>query len=502
MSDDTKKLSKEEIIKRVSSGDFLISYQEINDQFKNDKDIIKAFIKKDGTQSFLEDPDDDFALGYLKPDLKEDRELLLLAFEADSKQGLISPEKKYVPEKFHKDEEVILAAVKGGWEFKNVDSSFKDNKDIIKAAISKNSKLYETLDANLKKDKDILIEAIKGDPKNSFSPSSQFEFADESLKKDREVVLSASKINGFILKFVDESFKKDKEIVLEAVKQSPLVFEEIDDTLKEDKDIIIEAVKRNSYIFQKIKDEFKKDEEICLASLTKDTGSFFYMDENLKKDKKFIIKAIHVNPKVLQQVDENIQNDPEIFELVKAGKAFKDLYTKDLFTVLKNVMPNFEFLCFAWSGGGDDFGGYKLKHSKQLNKEIDEVKIDDETIKKVESIMDYCMIIQELELKVNWVDAFSCKGGLVVALNALTKDFNWKISNNAAWAKDEKFNDLGETDVVIGEINLPTDYIGFSISGEGSEEIFSENDEVDDADEFKEPEYDVYKFTRGVEIKN
>ena len=31
MSDDTKKLSKEEIIKRVSSGDFLISYQEIND---------------------------------------------------------------------------------------------------------------------------------------------------------------------------------------------------------------------------------------------------------------------------------------------------------------------------------------------------------------------------------------------------------------------------------------------------------------------------------------
>ena len=41
-----------------------------------------------------------------------------------------------------------------------------------------------------------------------------------------------------------------------------------------------------------------------------------------------------------------------------------------------------------------------------------------------------------------------------------------------------------------------------SISGEGSEEIFSGNDEVDDADEFKEPEYDVYKFTRGVEIKN
>ena len=64
------------------------------------------------------------------------------------------------------------------------------------------------------------------------------------------------------------------------------------------------------------------------------------------KDKKFIIKAIHVNPKVFV-IDENIQDDPEIFELVKAGKAFKDLYTKDLFTVLKNVMPNFEFLCFA-----------------------------------------------------------------------------------------------------------------------------------------------------------
>ena len=237
MFEDIKKLNKEEIIKRVSSGDFLISYQEINDQLKNDKEIIKAFIIKDGTESFLENPDDDFALGYLKPDLKEDRELLLLALEADSKKGIISPEKKYVPEKFHKDEEVTFAAVKAGWEFKNVDSSFKDNKNIIKAAISKNSKLYETLDANLKKDKDILIEAIKGDPKNNFSSSSQFEFADESLKKDREVVLSASKINGFILKFVDESFKKDKEIVLEAVKQSPLVFEEIDATLKEDKDV-------------------------------------------------------------------------------------------------------------------------------------------------------------------------------------------------------------------------------------------------------------------------
>ena len=43
--------------------------------------------------------------------------------------------------------------------------------------------------------------------------------------------------------------------------------------------------------------------------------------------------------------------------------------------------------------------------------------------------------------------------------------------------------------------------MGFSISGEGSEEIFSDTEEEDNSDEFKEPEYDIYKFTRGVEIK-
>mgnify|MGYP000856850250 CR=1 FL=1 len=53
-------------------------------------------------------------------------------------------------------------------------------------------------------------------------------------------------------------------------------------------------------------------------------------------------------------------------------------------------------------------------------------------------------------------------------------------------------------DVSIAVSSSPEVYI----SGEGSEEIFSDTDEEENFDDPKEPEYDIYKFTRGVEIKN
>jgi len=84
-----------------------------------------------------------------------------------------------------------------------------DKKEALKIVQKDPTYGIKDLSDKFKKDKEIVLEAVKHDPYGV-----ALEHADKKLRADKEVVLAALKNDGSALKYADESLKKDKEIVL------------------------------------------------------------------------------------------------------------------------------------------------------------------------------------------------------------------------------------------------------------------------------------------------
>jgi len=520
MTEDYKKLNKEEAIKKIAEDDFSFIFNDLNEDVKKDRDVIKAVISKDGTGAFQdeEDADGNFAIGYLNPSLKEDKELLLLAYESDANGGLVSPEKKYVPEKFQKDEQVILSAVKAGWELGNVDKSLKNYNDIVLAAIVKDPNMFEKIDSNLKKDKkialaatktkenfdklrdefkndqDVILEAIKNE--KSFGTSDIFKKVNETLKSNKNFIIKAVKLNGNIIQQVTNNFKKDKDVFLSAVQKNGYCLYYADDNLKKDKDVVMAAISNYSSALQHADETLKKDREIVLTAIKNHTGWDYidYLDQSFIEDKDFVIEAISLNKRFLilfRQYDEIIENlvkDVDIFNLIKEGKACGKLYSKELHQCIKYQLPEHELLCFSWSGGGDNFHGYKLRYAKKSGQQIKKINIEETKKSLIEKLLDDCHIINEMNLELGCVGEFFSDGGLVIALKPLTERFQWNVTRNLS----SEFNEVGEFDSILATINLQKNYVGFSMNGENGEEL--EQDEND------EPQYKKTAISEKLEL--
>ena len=99
---------------------------------------------------------------------------------------------------------IINEMEKSGSQLEAVDKKFKNDKDVVKAAVTKDGLALKFADDSLKKDEDIVLAAVTID-------GLALEFADDSLKKDSFIVNSrAVQQNGLAFKFVHpENESKD-----------------------------------------------------------------------------------------------------------------------------------------------------------------------------------------------------------------------------------------------------------------------------------------------------
>ena len=470
---------KESLLKKIRESSYFHG-EELSDEFKKDPDIARAIIEKNGYGGF----------DRIDGSFKLKKEFLILAYNQDN-DGYNSNASKenYVPREFLNDAEVVSAAVRSGWSFDKVPSELKNNKQIIMAAVKKDPRFYEKLSEDFKKDEEILIAAFE-QIKSFYSP---LKFASEDLKKNKTLILKIMELDGKSLEHVGTDLKKDREVVLRAVQNNGWSLQHADIAFQSDREIVMYAAKSGASNY--IDKSFKTDEEVCLALIQNNVGNMFWCDDSLKNNKNFILKAIEKNSHVTIEYP-NFNSEPEIVALINQGKAIAKLSIKELFGVLKSLVPDGEFLCFAWDGGGDSFGGYRLKAVKHTNSGINEKPLNEELIKKIQEIMDYSAVIEELELNIGWVGSFTCRGGLVIALYPLSEPLEWQISGNAVHSE---YNVMGEYDEVICSINLDKGYQGLSISGEGAEEV-TDWDNVEEGED-PEPQYDTNYFDRTVPIK-
>lgn len=122
--------------------------------------------------------------------------------------------------------------------------------------------------------------------------------------------------------------------------------------------------------------------------------------------------------------------------------------SKQLFELLSQKLPDFEYLFFKWSGGGDDWSGFEFINGKNGAAVADTIpaQLDKETVE----IMNQSTLFEELSLQINSTDQGWSEGVLFIALKPLTEMFE---------------------DDSIAYISQDEGFKGFAIAGKNHEEI-------------------------------
>ena len=169
-------------------------------------------------------------------------------------------------------------------------------KDEAQELVMHNGFLLRDLPEKFKKDEVIVLQAIQMGDRQQTSLGDEyfingeyempFFYADETLKNNREFVLKAVGLNGSSIKYVREEFKKDKEIVLKAVSspQIEFAFTFADPSLQNDREVVIAAIKNDGSLWKNLPDSFKKDKEVLLLAIDDIGSDFEDVDENLRND--------------------------------------------------------------------------------------------------------------------------------------------------------------------------------------------------------------------------
>ena len=206
---------------------------------------------------------------------------------------------------------------------------------------------YKDLADQFKNDQEILLAAIKLD-------ITAFGFALTALKNEHAFVLTAVKQNGLILQFVSDDLKSNREIVLAAVSSDGMALKYASDDLLIDQEIVALALKNNLQFdtlvkgnmvwFEKMmqKAEIRELIEWHLFELSKfDLGAFPYQN-NVKK---YVLAAVKYNGRLLRYAGPLMREDREVvmqavkqdgWALASAAEAFKS----DRTVVLEAVKQN------------------------------------------------------------------------------------------------------------------------------------------------------------------
>ena len=225
-------------------------FRENAEKFSYDRELFRLAVQKDGT-----------GLKYASPVLRADKELALLALNADN--GEAEPVLKYVSPRLYGEEEVLQIA-------------------------------------------------LKNNPKS-------ITVLPESMR-DRATVLSALSQNGLALFNVGEEYLRHKEAVILAVRQNPKAyFALLESPLSKDEDVGEIAVAgemdllENEIFFK----NFQTSQRVFLSALKKDERAARYLPVSLRGSVSFAKQALAISKDYITDFFYNVQQDEEIARILE-----------------------------------------------------------------------------------------------------------------------------------------------------------------------------------------
>lgn len=144
---------------------------------------------------------------YVSEQLKQDRELMLLAIQRDMSAF------RFAPDTLRSDITFILEAVKiNPYVFRYLDPSFKQIKEIVLEVVQNKGWMLNDVDSHWRSDRDIVMAAIKNEPES-------FKFANTKFRSDKEIMLLGIKEWQPLIRFLDPELKRDPDIISEMRKK-------------------------------------------------------------------------------------------------------------------------------------------------------------------------------------------------------------------------------------------------------------------------------------------
>ena len=145
--------------------------------------------------------------------------------------------------KIYTDIEIaIMRVAHDGDALKDLED-YRNNKDVVKAAIKSLPQAFSYASEELRDDEEIFLAAISHRDFRAGYGGDIFKHASERLRSDKGVVLQVVEKDGWCLEFAPDELKADKEIVLKALEgyDQEFVLQYASDELKADKEVASKA---------------------------------------------------------------------------------------------------------------------------------------------------------------------------------------------------------------------------------------------------------------------
>jgi hypothetical protein len=234
-------------------------------ELQADRDIALAAVKQTG-----------YSLQYAAPHLKADRDFLLAAMG----YGALS----CCDAGFRDDREIVLAAVaKCENAFELASPRLRADRDVALAAVTHCGRVLQYASPELRADRDLVLAAV-----TQWGTSLHCALPD--LQADRDLVLAAVAQSGLALAYTAPCLQGDRGVVLVAVTQCGDALKHASPALRADRDVVLVAVRECGYRRWVSYDSYAQ-----LLNCEQDRGPLRYADPKLQADREIVLAAVAVN---------------------------------------------------------------------------------------------------------------------------------------------------------------------------------------------------------------
>ena len=210
----------------------------------------------------------------------------------------------YFPDAWKADREIVLAALSScTWVFEKASEELRTDREFVWEALKISGEVYGGVSEALKADREILLEALR-------QGGSVLQYAPQHFWRDAEVVQTAV-TNGTHF-YVGQEFVDERIVILEAAKNHPHILQCASQRLRADPEIVLEAVKFNSYALRFSHPILRSNRDIISAAVQQDGYALEFATDDLKKDMEMATLAVQNEPYAMRHVHHTIRSHPRV----------------------------------------------------------------------------------------------------------------------------------------------------------------------------------------------
>lgn len=340
---------KDIVLDAVSQSEGGCALMYSSSRLRSDKDVVLAAVRSDGAalqfaSSILQEDRDIVeaavsnsyhALNSVASSFKNDKNFALLFFSFPGRGFYLN----WFSDTLQADEEVVIAAVSSSGTILSELAEFKNNRNVVLAAV--NSHSYSLLFASndLKSDYEVVYDACS-------NHGSALNYAAESFKEDYNIVLLAVKSYGSALEYASVALRGNREIVLAAVKQDGLALKFASTALQADREVLSEAVKQDGMAIKYASINLEENIDIVVSAARQNIESLCYrgylnLNENSLRHSITKINKVIFNSESIKAI-RSLMVESTLVKIFTGYNPY--LLLREVMNVMKFYSFNFAFL--------------------------------------------------------------------------------------------------------------------------------------------------------------